>query len=388
MDLLIPSDVLFILDRLESGGYRADIVGGSVRDLLLGRSPDDYDITTSATPEETKAIFSDLRVVETGIKHGTVGIILDGKLYETTTYRIDGEYLDSRHPESVSFTRDITLDLARRDFTINAISFSPTHGICDPFGGRDDLRLGVIRAVGEPSVRFQEDALRILRGLRFSATFGFEIEEKTAFAIREKAHLLKNVSAERIWVELRKMLSAPHSYRVIKEYSDLILGIIPSLDSLNLPNETTYLKADFLSRLLSLFDGKPEAFDAFCVSLKTESHLRKLGVALLSLSEKYDLTNEISLTFALRDLGEEALRALIKLENTLGRSGDIALLDRLISGGVCYRISDLDLSGKDVMSLGFSGPAVGKSLDKLLTAVIEGRVENEKTKLLDFLIKE
>ena len=225
MNFNIPSDVLYILRRLEAAGFQADIVGGSVRDLLLGRSPDDYDITTSATPDEMKKVFADVRTIDTGIKHGTVGILIDGRVYETTTYRVDGEYVDSRHPESVSFTRKIEEDLARRDFTVNAMAYNPARGLTDPFDGQNDLKCGIIRAVGDPMLRFSEDALRILRGIRFSATFGFEIEKVTSDALCEKAMLLSNVSSERIYVELRKTVAAPYAYSVLNKYSEVILGV-------------------------------------------------------------------------------------------------------------------------------------------------------------------
>ena len=223
----LPQNVEYILEKLEKNGYRADIVGGPVRDFLLGKIPDDYDITTSASPEETKLVFSDLRTVDTGIKHGTVSIILDGEQYEVTTYRIDGEYKDSRHPETVTFTRNIEEDLRRRDFTMNAIAYSPRHGITDPYGGREDTAAGIIRAVGEPRLRFTEDALRILRGVRFAATLGFEVEKDTGCAMLETRHLLKNVSVERIYVELKKMISGKYSYDVLSCFSDIILDVIP-----------------------------------------------------------------------------------------------------------------------------------------------------------------
>ena len=386
MNFQIPRDVLYVLDRLEGAGHRADIVGGSVRDLLLGRSPDDYDITTSATPEETKAVFSDLRTLDTGIKHGTVGILLEGRVYETTTYRVDGEYLDSRHPESVSFTRDIVEDLARRDFTVNAISFSPSHGICDPFGGRSDLEKGIIRAVGEPNLRFREDALRILRGLRFSATFGFEIEDRTSEALFKNAHLLANVSAERIWVELRKTIAAPHAYDVMTRYDEIFLGVMRPLTSLSLPNRAAFDAADPTSRLLALFfNGGAEDFDAFTRNLKTDNHLRALGTAILGSVGKYDLTDKTDINRALRFLGEEAAFGLINLEKALGHKAEGDILSELLASGVCYRISDLDISGSDLTSLGYKGREIGLALDNLLTAVIDGRVENERAALTQFL---
>ena len=185
----LPKEPLYIIEALNAKGFRADIVGGPVRDFLLGKAPDDYDVTTDATPEEVKEVFSHERVIETGIKHGTVTLVKNGANYEITTYRIDGEYKDSRHPESVSFTKRIEEDLARRDFTMNAIAYNPKDGVTDPFFGKEDIRLGIIRAVGEPELRFTEDALRILRGARFSSRLGFVVEEKTKDAMQKKKEL-------------------------------------------------------------------------------------------------------------------------------------------------------------------------------------------------------
>ena len=389
MNFQIPTDVLLILDRLESRGFSADIVGGSVRDLLLGRSPDDYDITTSALPEEIKAAFADLRTIDTGIKHGTVGILLGGKVYETTTYRVDGEYKDARHPESVSFTRDIVEDLARRDFTINSMAYSPKNGLTDPFGGQNDLAKGIIRAVGDPMLRFSEDALRILRGIRFAATFGFEIEPMTATALREKASLLSSVSAERIYVELRKTFDKPHSYGVVKEYSDVLLCVMAGLRSLVLPEKDAYDSADYMSRILSIFylssENPAQAFDTFATTLKTDSHFRRLGCQLLSSVGRYDPTDSLGLTKCLRDNGDEATLGLTNLEKALGHKADSDLLSKLLASGVCYRISDLKVGGADMKNIGLTGPKIGQALDTLLAAVIEGRVENERDALIEFL---
>ena len=203
----LPSEVRLIIDRLNKGGYRADIVGGSVRDAHLGREIGDYDITTDAPPERTAELFSDFRTVETGIKHGTLTVVIDKAPYEITTYRTDGEYLDNRHPSSVSFTRELSLDLSRRDFTVNAMCYNERDGLTDLFDGRGDLERRLIRTVGEPPLRFSEDALRILRALRFASVLDFEIEENTARAVREYAHLLENVSRERIYTEWLKLLS-------------------------------------------------------------------------------------------------------------------------------------------------------------------------------------
>ena len=179
----LPENVNYIISRLREYGYRADVVGGPVRDFLLGKVPSDYDLTTDATPDKVKEIFNSHRTVDVGIQHGTVALILDGEQYEITTYRVDGEYSDSRHPDSVAFTVDIAEDLRRRDFTMNAIAYNPTDGITDPYGGEEDVRARLIRAVGDPVTRFTEDALRILRGARFASVLGFTVDEETASAI-------------------------------------------------------------------------------------------------------------------------------------------------------------------------------------------------------------
>ena len=202
MELALPCGAAYVLRALRAAGHEAYVVGGCVRDSLLGRVPVDWDVTTSALPEETKAVFSGAPVIETGIRHGTVTVLVDGEPVEITTYRVDGPYSDGRRPDSVAFTRSLREDLARRDFTVNAMAWSPETGLADPFGGADDLRGGVIRSVGDPARRFQEDALRILRALRFSAALGFSVEVKTAGALRAGRALLGKVSAERITAEL------------------------------------------------------------------------------------------------------------------------------------------------------------------------------------------
>ncbi|MBQ8302872.1 MAG: hypothetical protein IJX97_04945 [Clostridia bacterium] len=388
MDFILPKNVKYVIDKLGQGGYRADVVGGSVRDILLGKEPDDYDITTNALPEQTKFVFSADRTVDTGIKHGTVSIILDGSPYEVTTYRIDGDYKDSRHPESVSFTTDIEKDLARRDFTVNAMAFSPEFGLTDPFGGRRDLEGKIIRAVGDPALRFGEDALRILRALRFSATLGFDIEENTAAALRDKKHLLKNVSAERIYTELRKMISAPYAYSVVDGYSDVILAVIPSLDRILLPREELFVNADYVCRLLSVFylssaDPTGAFYDA-CTALRTDSHIRDIGLRALSAVGRYDLLDEISLCLLLRDFGIEVASCLVGLEVLLGNvdKKSVPLLQKVIDSGACYRLSDLAVGGEDMKSIGISGKDIGNTLNELLTAVIDRRLPNEREELI------
>ena len=388
MDFLLPKNVKYVIDKLNLGGYRADVVGGSVRDILLGKKPDDYDITTNALPEQTKKVFSDDRTVDTGIKHGTVSVILDGSPYEVTTYRIDGDYKDSRHPESVSFTADIEKDLARRDFTVNAMAYSPEFGLTDPFGGRRDLEGKIIRAVGEPSLRFGEDALRILRALRFSATLGFAIEENTAAALRDKKHLLKNVSAERIYTELRKMIAASYAYSVVGGYSDVILAVIPSLDRIILPREELFCKADYVCRLLSIFylsaADPTVAFGDACADLHTDSHIRDVGLRALSAVGRYSLSDEISLCHLLRDFGVEVATCLVGLEILLENAEREAalLLKKVIDSGACYRLCDLAVGGEDMKNIGIYGKDIGDTLNELLTAVIDRRLPNEREALI------
>ena len=224
----IPNYVTAVVRALEDTGYEAYIVGGCVKDALMGKSPHDYDIATSALPDETKRALSGLRVIETGIKHGTVTAISDGRQIEITTYRIDGDYRDGRHPESVSFTRNLENDLARRDFTINGMAYG-SGGLIDLFGGREDLKRGLIRCIGEPEKRFSEDALRIMRALRFSSVLGFEIEENTALSASECRGLLKKISGERILAELKHLIRGKCVERVLLQFPEIFAEILPEL---------------------------------------------------------------------------------------------------------------------------------------------------------------
>lgn len=229
MNTVVPKQVLFIIDRLQEHGYEAYAVGGCVRDMLLGREPHDWDITTSAKPEQVKAVFK--RTIDTGIQHGTVTVMVDHIGFEVTTYRIDGEYLDGRHPKEVVFTPELREDLKRRDFTINAMAYNPKEGIIDLFGGKDDLEAGIIRCVGKAGDRFHEDVLRIMRAVRFAAQLGFEIEEETWNAIIRVAPDLKKISAERIQAELTKLLLSPNPGHFRKLYESGITAVIlPEFD--------------------------------------------------------------------------------------------------------------------------------------------------------------
>lgn len=231
MKILLPQQVQQIIETLEAAGYEAYAVGGCVRDRLLGREPNDWDITTSATPQQVKALFR--RTVDTGIAHGTVSVLLPGGQYEVTTYRIDGEYTDSRHPASVVFTDSLTEDLRRRDFTINAMAYNETRGLVDVFGGISDLENKIVRCVGDARERFGEDALRMLRAVRFAAQLGFTVEESTQDAIREMAGSLEHISAERIQTELVKLLVSPHPEELVRAYElGMTAVFLPEFDTM------------------------------------------------------------------------------------------------------------------------------------------------------------
>ncbi len=376
---ILPRNVKYIISRLNEHGYRAAIVGGSVRDILLGKSPSDYDITTSATPEEMKRVFSEQRTVETGIKHGTLSVILDGEQYELTTYRLDGEYTDNRHPNEVSFTREIGDDLARRDFTVNAMAYNECDGLTDMWGGIRDLENGLIRAVGNPERRFTEDALRIMRALRFAATLDFEIEAETAAAARKCKELIRNVSAERIFTEWKKLLAGKGAYRVLSEFSDIPEFVIPSLKPLTLPAPERFAAASGELRELSLFaplESPSSAYDTALRTLKSDNKRRLFGLDVLSLINA-PLDSEEGITDALLAHGENVTREAIALKTLLGAADDSALiLDGLISSGICYRLSELALGGTELAALGLSGTQIGAELNRILRLVAHRKIEN------------
>lgn len=415
MELTLSSDVLYIIEALEKHGHRADVVGGCVRDFLMEKAPFDIDITTSASPEEMKRIFSQQRTVETGIKHGTLTVVLHGTPYEVTTYRVDGEYADHRHPEAVVFTESLAEDLARRDFTVNAMCYSPRHGLTDLYGGREDLEKGLIRAVGEAEKRFTEDALRILRGLRFSATLGFEIEEKTAAAMQTCAQLLSFVSAERVLVEWQKLLGGKDARRILKEFSSVLSVAIPALAEMDLSALPNLDALTAEERMLLLFalpslppserEGDREAVDE---ALKNASRFEQAALALRSktatvrrgtqiLSHLFDADDGTgqSLLLLLHYLGEDAaasvyhLRIALAEEDTEKKSlqARLSSLHALAQKNPCVSLSSLAVNGKDVEALGYKGREIGTALERALFAVMAGRLENEAKAMLSFLAK-
>lgn len=229
MNIVLPKNVKTIIKILNTHNYEAFIVGGCVRDSVIGLTPHDWDICTNAKPEEIKKCFENFNTFDSGIKHGTISVVLDGEVFEVTTYRIDGTYSDNRRPDSVTFTSDITQDLARRDFTINAMAYNEKRGLIDPYGGRNDLSDKIIKCVGNPDFRFNEDALRIIRALRFASVYNFEIDDETAKSIHKNADLLNNIAVERISVELNKLLSGNGAEKILNNYRDVIAVFIPEI---------------------------------------------------------------------------------------------------------------------------------------------------------------
>ncbi len=398
--LNLNADALYIIEKLEKNGHRADAVGGCVRDFLMGKPPFDIDITTSASPEEMKAIFAGEKTVETGIKHGTLTVLVGGTPYEVTTYRVDGEYADHRHPAEVIFTKSLAEDLARRDFTVNAMCYSPKNGLTDLYGGREDLEKGIIRAVGEAEKRFTEDALRILRGLRFSATLGFEIEEKTAAAMRRCAHLLSFVSAERVLVEWNKLLGGGNAARILRDFAPVLAVAIPALSEIPMENLPPLDLLSAEERMLLLFalpvagsENKkaPARFEKAALALRAKTVTVRRGVEILSHLWDEDEKTEESLLHLLHYLGGEGAASVLRLRAALFPSEKEAHLLRqsdlqaLMEKNPCVRPSDLAIGGTEVAALGYKGREIGEKLTEALFAVMGGRVENEAAALLAYL---
>lgn len=380
MTIKLPEQVSHIIGRLEAAGYEAYAVGGCVRDSLLKRTPNDWDITTSALPEETKALFP--RTIDTGIEHGTVTIMIDREGYEVTTYRIDGKYSDSRHPDSVSFTRSLEEDLKRRDFTINAMAYCDA-GLIDMFGGVDDLDRHIVRCVGNPIERFGEDALRILRAVRFAAQLGFDIDPATAGAAKELAPNLKNISAERIHTELHKLLMSPHPDRLLSLYelgiSDIILpeftGTVASQKADELTGLLSAAPEDKYIRwaLLLLYTGSARAIMS---RLKFDNLTIHTVLALIKSSSENMDNPDITATRRLMCLyGKEHFPLILAFRHALEPDKDFSVIEAHYSEicrlGQATSVRELAVNGTDLIAAGFpTGQIIGTLLDTLLNAVI------------------
>lgn len=393
----IPKNVKQIIGVLENNGYEAFAVGGCVRDTLLGRIPEDWDITTSAKPEEVKTMFR--RTIDTGIEHGTVTIMLGDIGYEVTTYRIDGLYEDHRHPKEVLFTSNLIEDLKRRDFTINAMAYSPGTGIVDEFGGKEDLKNGIIRAVGDAKERFTEDALRMLRAIRFAGQLMFEIESKTEEGIRQLAHEVCHVSTERIRVELIKLLTSEGSekFRLVKEFGlcEVFLPEWEEGQSLFKIKAVNHLcnqkKIGFKDRTALVFSAllykvvDQSQASKICKRLTFDNDtVGKVEKLLRYYNESFS-GERIQMRFAMNKIGIELLPLLFILQEAdCPSKNDVA---RKCFEDICkakdpITIKDLAITGKELLEIGIeSGPKMGALLQYLMEEVLENPQLNQKETL-------
>lgn len=434
--LTIKPEANHIIHRLQAHGYEAFAVGGCVRNALLGLCPHDWDICTNAKPDEMRAVFADYVTHDFGLKHGTLVVMMGEEPYEVTTYRVDGVYADNRHPEQVSFTDNLTLDLSRRDFTVNAMAYNDEQGFVDPFGGREDLKNGILRCVGNPDKRFNEDSLRIMRGVRFAATYGFAVEQETAAAIHRNAALLHRIAAERIRVELTGAVCGEHVLPVFAEFRDVLATVIPELREAfdfeqknkhhcydvweHILHAVAAIGRDPLLRVTMLLHdiGKPRACttdkygsrhfkghqqisaDMASVILKRMTFPNAFTADCLQLIIAHDIRfdgTQRQVKRVLQKLGEANMRRLFAVQRAdIGAQSDyhraeklaaVATAERqfeeLVRSRACVALRDLAVNGSDLMAIGYQeGRAVGTALNRLLDAVIDGQLPNEREKLL------
>ena len=432
--IYLPEEVNTALKLLNNAGYEAYIVGGCVRDSLLGTVPKDYDITTSALPLQTEDVFKGYRVIETGIKHGTVTVLINGMPLEITTYRIDSEYEDCRRPTSVSFTKSLEEDTARRDFTMNAIAYNPACGIADHHGGAEDIKKGIIRCVGIPDERFTEDALRIMRAIRFSSVLGFDVENETKKSLFKNKALLDKISRERIASEFIKLLCGKDVFRVLTEYAEIIAQIIPEVSPMfdfdqhsryhiyNVWEHTAKVCESVdntpVLRLAAFFHdiGKPHCFtmkngeghfyghasisEDICrtvlTSLKLDNKTKDTVTQLVKLHDVQIEQTPAAVKKFMSRRSPELYYMLLKLKraDTLGQNPMVferlemldnmkAIADEVLSQEACFSLKDLKINGNDIMTLGVRpGKAVGRTLQILLDKVMAGEIENDREKLI------
>mgnify|MGYP002510287340 FL=1 len=439
MKFEIPSGAAYILRILHSAGYESWLVGGCVRDLLRGVEPHDWDICTSARPEEVERCFAGHRIIETGLKHGTVTVLEDGNPYEITTYRTEGPYSDSRRPDYVAFVSSLESDLARRDFTMNAIALGLDGSLRDPFGGVGDIKASLIRCVGEPAHRFREDGLRIMRALRFAAVLGCEIEERTAQAVHENRRMLGHVAAERINVELCKLLVGEKAGDILRQYPDVLCQFWPQLEPLvTLEQHSPWhcwggwehtiraveaAPADGILRLTMLLHdiGKPsckstdeKGIDHFyghpsagaklagqmLRALKFDNKTRERVSILVEHHDVQIPCQDSSIRRWMGRLGTETFFQLLEVKRADGMGQDYELVkdrfveleemkakaEEIVAQGQCLSLKDLSVNGKDVIAAGVvPGPEMGRVLNKLLERVMNGDTANQRQELLKLL---
>ena len=431
--MFLPEYVADCIRILEEAGFAAYAVGGCVRDALLGLTPQDYDLCTCARPDEIRRVFAGFRLILAGEKHGTVTVMMEGEPVEITTFRTEGDYTDSRHPQWVEFVPEIEKDLARRDFTVNAMAYSPTRGFADPFGGREDLKNKILRAVGHPERRFAEDALRILRGVRFAVRYGLTVEDATIRAMETLSPRMEALSRERVFDELCKLLPLVSAEDLLR-YGPILTQVIPELAPLqgfdqrnrhhiydaytHTAHVVAAVPADLTLRWAALLHdlGKPASFT---LDEQGEGHFH--GHAAISAELANEILHRLKAPTALRErvvlliekhmvwlevtkptirrwvsrLGMETMEQLMCLQEadtgSKGTedpaenpyfSGIQALMHQIRQEDACLQIKDLAVNGHDLMDLGLSGKAIGQMLNRLLELVMDETVENEKAALL------
>ncbi len=423
-----------MMETLEAAGHEAWCVGGCVRDLRLGRTPEDWDVTTNALPEQMLALFGD-RAIPTGIQHGTVTVRTSERAVEITTFRRDGDYRDHRRPERVTFTCSLEEDLSRRDFTVNAMAMNLRGVFRDPCGGAGDLKMGILRCVGEPERRFREDALRMMRGLRFAADLAFSIHPQTAAGIHRCRELLTEIAPERIQTELTRLLTGQQPAEVLRAYPDVLGVFWPEiLPMVGLDQRNRHHCYDVWEHTLHALSasppdqvvrytmllhdiGKPDCMrldesgrghfrghpvqsarmaEQMLRRLRLDNRTRACIVRLVEWHDRPIAATDPAVRRCLRALGEEDLRRLLAVKRAdnlaqapayQGRQRELeqveAVLDRLVKENACVSLRQLAVSGRDLLALGYAGPAVGRELNQLLDAVVDGAVPNERASLLD-----
>ena len=433
--LNISKGALWAIKKLKDNGYEAYCVGGSIRDLLMGREVSDFDITTNATPEQMKAVFVGERIFETGIKHGTLTVVFEKEPLEITTYRKDGEYDDNRHPKSVEFASALKDDLSRRDFTVNALAYDPiSDTLVDLFGGINDIKNQILRAIGVPQERFTEDALRILRGARFSSQLGFEIEPETKRAMLECAPLLENISKERIAIEINKLVCGKNAKNAILENCELLAFVIPEIGKMNgFDQKNSWHIYDILTHTACVVDNTPPILHlrlaallhdvgkvytftvddngvghfyrhnavsekiarAFFNEYKYDNLTKDKCCNLISVHDTHIEADKIYIKKRLNRMGKEAFFDLIIIQraDNLSQNPEKVnmshfdeverLANEILSEQECFSLKNLAINGNDLIAFGFSaGRQIGEILAFLLSEVIEERIQNEKQSLL------
>lgn len=432
-----------VLSMLKNAGFEAFLIGGSVRDFIMGREIGDVDVTTNAVPDEVKAVFSDFRVIDTGIKHGTVTVLVENEPVEITTYRSESGYSDNRRPDSVSFSHRLSDDVIRRDFTMNGVAYNFEDGFCDLVGGIGDIKNGVIRCIGNPEERFREDALRILRAIRFSSVLGFAIEAETKKAVHSCRNLLNNISAERIREEFCKLLCGENASAVLAEFSDVIGVFIPEiLPSVGFDQKNRHhiydvyghilksveaSKRDLTVRLALYFHdigkvrtatadengelhfyGHPkrsaESADEIMKRLRFDNETRENVVTLIRchdypISVRYgDEPDRKRLKRLTAKVGKKLIYDIIEVkrcdnlahapEYIIGEAfykKTYEMLDEIILGGECITLSSLKINGNDLIEMGYEGRKIGEKLNECLNAVIDEKIRNEYNELKKFV---